>query len=75
LKEYLLKRLKELGNLYEISTDGAIYRTKAVILSLGAHLLSFGIAGENEFLGRGVYIDPMSDAKYAKGKTGDCNWP
>ncbi|MFT4309807.1 MAG: NAD(P)/FAD-dependent oxidoreductase [Candidatus Woesearchaeota archaeon] len=59
------KRLKELGNLYEVSTDGAIYRTKSVILALGASSSRYGIIGEEEFLGRGVYTDPGSEAKYS----------
>ena len=63
------KRLKKLGNLYEVSTDGAIYRTKSVILSLGSSVNSFGIIGENEFVGRGVFLDPMSDARYARDKS------
>ena len=63
------KRLKELGNLYEVSTDGAIYRTKSVILSLGSSVNNFGIMGENEFVGRGVFLDPISDARYARDKS------
>ena len=62
------KRLKQLGNLLEISTDGAIYRTKAVILATGAEYSILNIPGELEFLNRGVYYDVDTNIARSKGK-------
>ena len=62
------KRLKTLGNLLEISTDGAIYRTKSVILATGAEYSILSLPGELEFFNRGIYYDIDANIARSKGK-------
>jgi len=62
------KRLKYLGNLLEVSTDGAIYRTKSVIIATGAEYSILNVPGETDFLNRGVYYDIDTNSARVKGK-------
>ena len=63
-----VKRLKRIGGLFEVSTDGAIYRTKSVILATGAYPTILGAAGERAAHHRGLYYDLEHDAHFAKEK-------
>lgn len=63
-----VKRLKRIGGLFEISTDGAIYRTKSVVLATGAMPTLLGAAGERSAHHRGIYYDLEHDADSGKGK-------
>ncbi len=59
------KRLKKLGDLYEVSTEGAIYRSKTVLLALGAKYLKLNVFGEQKFYNKGLYY---SDEYYNHAK-------
>lgn len=63
-----VKRLKRVGGLFEVSTDGAIYRTKAVVLATGALPGSLGAAGERSAHHRGLYYDLEHEGDAARGK-------
>ncbi len=56
------KRLKKLGDLYEVSTEGAIYRSKTVLLTLGAKYERLNVFGEQKFYNKGLYY---SDEYYS----------
>ncbi len=62
------KRLKKIGDLYEVSTEGAIYRSKTVVLSTGAEYQRLNIFGENTFYNKKLYY---SDEYYTIIKTND----
>ena len=63
-----VKRLKRIGGLFEVSTDGAIYRTRSVILATGANPTILGAAGERGAYHRGIYYDLEHDRDAARGR-------
>ena len=64
-----VKRLKRVGGLFEVSTDGAIYRTKSVILATGAVPGLLGAAGELSAHHRGLYYDPAHEREAGREKS------
>lgn len=52
-----------------VQTDSGKYEGKSVILATGSEHRVLGIAGEKEFLGRGVSYCAACDAPFFKGKT------
>ena len=63
-----VKRLKRIGGLFEVSTDGAIYRTRSVIIATGANPTILGAAGERAAYHRGIYYDLEHDRDAARGR-------
>lgn len=64
-----VKRLKRVGGLFEVSTDGAIYRTKSVIIATGALPGILGAAGEHSAHHRGLYYDPAHEREVGRGRS------
>ncbi|MFZ2975463.1 MAG: FAD-dependent oxidoreductase [Candidatus Moraniibacteriota bacterium] len=54
---------------FEISCAKNIYRTRAIILAMGAHYRKMNIPGEKEFTGRGVSYCATCDAMFFREKT------
>ncbi|MBK8010434.1 MAG: alkyl hydroperoxide reductase subunit F [Deltaproteobacteria bacterium] len=48
--------------------SGEVLRTRALIIATGAKWRELGVAGEKEYLGRGVAFCPHCDGPYYKGK-------
>jgi len=63
-----VKRLKRIGGLFEVSTDGAIYRTRSVVLATGADPMLLNAAGERAAHHRGIYYDLEHDGGAARGR-------
>lgn len=59
---------KEDGS-FELETSQGKYQTKAVILAMGAEYRKMNIAGEKEFLGKGVSYCATCDAMFFREKT------
>jgi len=55
------------GALKTVTTRKAIYRSFALIIATGTQRRKLGVAGENEFLGRGVSYCPVCDGPFFKG--------
>ncbi len=55
------------GELKTISTSKAIYRSLALIIATGTQRRKLQVAGENEFLGRGVSYCKNCDGPFFKG--------
>ena len=52
---------------WEIITDNNVYRTFSIIISSGAAWSSLGVAGEQEFIGRGISYCATCDAPFYRG--------
>ena len=52
---------------FVLATSGARYHARAVILTAGADYNKLGVAGEDEFVGRGVSYCATCDAAFFKG--------
>jgi len=52
---------------WEIITDDNVYRTFSIIISSGAAWSSLGVAGEQEFIGRGISYCATCDAPFYRG--------
>ena len=66
-----LERVVELGlegKKKTIQTEKASYETSAVIVAPGCHHAELGVAGEKEFLGKGVSYCAVCDGPFFKGK-------
>ena len=55
------------GALKTVTTSKAIYRSFALIIATGTQRRKLGVAGENEFLGRGVSYCRVCDGPFFKG--------
>jgi len=55
------------GALKTVTTSKAIYRSFALIIAVGTQRRKLGVAGENEFLGRGVSYCRLCDGPFFKG--------
>ncbi len=53
----------------QVTVDGEVYRSKAVILAMGASPRLLGLAGEGELTGRGVHYCAHCDGRFYKDKT------
>lgn len=56
------------GDAKTVTTTGATYKAKAVILAMGSHYKEIGAKGEKEFRGRGVSYCGVCDGPFFKGK-------
>ncbi len=56
------------GDAKTVTTTGATYQAKAVILAMGSHHKEIGAKGEKEFRGRGVSYCGVCDGPFFKGK-------
>ncbi len=56
------------GETKTVTTTGASYTAKAVIISTGSHYKEIGAKGEKEFRGRGVSYCGVCDGPFFKGK-------
>ncbi len=54
------------GDVKEVEVAGDVYRARAVILAMGAAARYLGVAGEQEFLGRGVSACATCDGFFFK---------
>lgn len=52
-----------------VTVDGEVYRSKAVILAMGASPRLLGLEGEKELTGRGVHYCAHCDGRFYKDKT------
>ena len=57
------------GKIKEIRTSDGVYYGKTVVLSTGANPRELGLAGEKEYVGRGVNYCAACDGMFYKGKT------
>ena len=57
------------GDIKKIVTSKATILAKSVILAMGAKPRHLGVAGEREFLGKGVSYCAVCDGEFFKGKT------
>lgn len=57
------------SELKQIETNDTIFKTKSVIIATGAQAKKLGIAGEEEFKGRGVSYCAICDGAFYKDKT------
>jgi thioredoxin reductase (NADPH) len=51
-----------------VTTNNAVYQTKAIILATGSHHKTLNVKGEKEFNGRGVSYCGICDGPFFKGK-------
>jgi thioredoxin reductase (NADPH) len=58
--------IKKSGRLFEISTSGSRYTTKAVLITTGAESKKLGVPGEMQFQGRGVSYCAACDGYFFK---------
>jgi thioredoxin reductase (NADPH) len=58
----------ELGDKRIVKTNKAVYEAKSVIIASGSHYRKIGVAGEKEFLGKGVSYCGICDGPLFKGK-------
>ena len=56
------------GTGFDIVTDSATYRAKAVIIATGGKHAELGVPGEREFVGRGVSYCATCDGNFFRGK-------
>jgi len=63
-----VKRLEISGDERIVHCEGSVFNTRAVILAHGSTLRWLGIAGEQEFLGKGVSQCASCDAAFFVGK-------
>lgn len=57
------------GDLWEVHLDnGAVLKSKTLIISTGAHWRNIGIPGENEYKTKGIAYCPHCDGPFFKGK-------
>ncbi|MCL5876862.1 MAG: thioredoxin-disulfide reductase [Candidatus Bathyarchaeota archaeon] len=56
------------GETKTVTTTGASYTAKAIIISTGSHYKEIGAKGEKEFRGRGVSYCGVCDGPFFKGK-------
>lgn len=61
--------LEEEGNVKVIYTDTEIYKSKTVVLAMGASHRKLGIPGETELTGMGVSYCATCDGAFFKGRT------
>ncbi len=62
-------KLERVGNLFEVRTeDGAVLKSKSVILSTGARWREINVPGEKEYKNHGVAYCPHCDGPLFKGK-------
>lgn len=57
------------GNIKKVITDSGEFSCRAVIIATGANPRELGLAGENEFLGRGIHYCAHCDGRFYKDKT------
>lgn len=57
------------GKIKEIRTSDAVYYGKTIVFATGANPKELGIAGEKEYVGRGVNYCAACDGMFYKGKT------
>lgn len=57
------------AEIKEIETTDTIFKSKSIIIATGAKAKKLGIAGEEEFLGRGVSYCAICDGAFYKEKT------
>lgn len=55
-------------NPFEVTADGKVYKSKAVIIATGADTKWLGVPGEQERIGRGVSSCAPCDAPFFRGK-------
>ena len=56
------------GGIFQINCAKNIYKTRAIILAMGAHYRKMNIPGEKEFTGRGVSYCATCDAMFFREK-------
>jgi thioredoxin-disulfide reductase len=67
MKEKVLEIRKNDG-LFEVRTEGHLYKSKAVIIAAGARHRELGVPGEMEYLGHGVAYCVLCDAPFFRNK-------
>lgn len=60
---------KKEDGIFEIKSAKNIYKSRAIILAMGAHYRKMNIPGEKEFTGRGVSYCATCDAMFFRDKT------
>ncbi len=68
---FMYEEVKEFdltGKVKSVKTRKNVYQAKAVVLALGCHSRSLGIAGEEKFKGRGVSYCAVCDGNFFKDK-------
>ena len=68
-QEKVVELRKELLKGFKVKTAKGEYKTKSLILAMGASYRQLSIAGEEKFLGKGVSYCTTCDAPFFKGKT------
>jgi len=63
-----VQRVEKRENLFVISTSDGEFQAEAVIIATGAKHRHLGVAGEEEFIGRGVSYCATCDGPFFKGK-------
>ena len=70
LTEYAEVTALELnGNIKKVITDYAEYECRTVVIATGANPRELGIAGETEFMGKGIHYCAHCDGRFYKDKT------
>lgn len=57
------------GLIFDIKTDGPVYRAKCVIIATGVKARRLGVNGEKEYIGRGISFCATCDAALYRDKT------
>lgn len=60
--------LSRWGELFCVSTDSGLYRSRGLVVATGSVYRRLGIPGEEEWVGRGVSFCATCDAPFFKGK-------
>ncbi len=60
---------KDPDGLLTVTTEGAAYRSRSVIVATGASWKRLGVPGEDRFIGKGVSFCATCDAAFYRGKT------
>lgn len=69
IKNESVVSMKKDGGLFELVTAGNTYKTKTVIMAMGAEYRRINIPGEKEFTGKGVSYCATCDAFFFRNKT------
>ncbi len=68
-KESIVGISKKEDKIFEIKSVKNVYKSRAIILAMGAYYRKMNIPGEKEFTGRGVSYCATCDAMFFRGKT------